>query len=186
MAKLISLSGIHNCGKTTTFNKLKEHYKDNNKILFISEVNTALNDLGLGINNDDSKLGLIPLRQTMAQTLQISMEDFLSSSIDYTHVVLDRCSLDTILYTVYFADRGDIIVEEKGLDSIKEFLYTHYKALDIKIFYFGIDKWIENKRKDSMDKESGTSLDNNYFGKLSGLFTYYSSINDVIEEIDNG
>lgn len=185
MAKIISLSGIHNCGKTTTFEKLKEKYKDNKKILFISEMNTALNKLGLGINNADDQLGLLPLRQGMSQFCLITIERFLKESIDYTHVVMDRCSLDTTLYTHYFADKGDMMNDGQLDHTSVGLINSFYQNYDFKIFYFGMNNWIENKRTDCMSKESGIELEENYFNKFNELFIDYENIYQIICEIES-
>lgn len=185
MTKIISLSGIHNCGKTTTFEKLKEKYKDNKKILFISEMNTALNKLGLGINNEGDQLSLLPLRQGMSQFCLINIEKFLKEAIDYTHIIMDRCSLDTTLYTHYFADKGDMI-NDGQLDNISiELINSYYQNYEFKIFYFGMDNWIENKRTDSMSKDSGVELEENYFNKFSELFIKYENIDHIVSEIES-
>jgi hypothetical protein len=185
MAKIISLSGIHNCGKTTTFDKLKELYKDNNKILFISEMNTALNKLGLGINNEDNQLSLLPLRQGLSQFNLISMERFFKESTDYTHIIMDRCSLDTTLYTHYFTDKGDMINDDDLSDININLITSFYQEYGFKIFYFGIDRWIDNKRIDSMSYESGIELENNYFSKFKTLFVNYENIDQIISEIES-
>jgi thymidylate kinase len=185
MAKIISLSGIHNCGKTTTFNKLKELYKDNKKILFISEMNTALNELGLGINNEDDQLELLPLRQGLSQFSLITMERFFKELTSYTHVITDRCSLDTTLYTHYFADKGDMSNNDQLTDININLIKSFYQGFEFKIFYFGIDKWIDNKRIDSMNYESGVELEHNYFDKFKTIFINYNNIDQIISEIES-
>ena len=183
VAKLISLSGIHNCQKTTTFSELKELYKNRNDILFISEIPTMFNNLGLGINNDDNQLNLLPLRQGLSQFCSINIEKFLRFS-DYKYIIMDRCSLDITLYTRYFSDIGDM-VDEGQLDDLNiDLIKSYYLDFDFKLFYFGMNNWIENKRADSMSKESGYDLEEKYFNKFQSILINFDNINQIIAEIN--
>ena len=185
MATIISLIGIHNCKKTTTFNKLKKHFKDRDDILFLSEIPTALNSIGLGINNSDNKLSLLALRQGLSHMLSLQIERHLSMSQDYKYIIMDRCSLDVLLYTRYFNDIGDMIddspFDEMNIDIIK----SYYKSNNFKIFYFGMDNWVDNQRIDSMSKESGIELENSYFNKFKDILIDYDNIDQIITEINN-
>ena len=153
MVKIIALSGIHNCKKTSVFEELKSYYSNRNDILFISEIPTTIKNIGLGINNDDNFIQLLPLRQGLSQITYINIENYARELKGYKYIILDRCSLDVTIYSRYFSDIGDMINNENdqfndtNIDIIKSF----YKNHEFKIFYFGINNWVENKRDDSMD-----------------------------------
>jgi hypothetical protein len=187
MVKIISLSGIHNCKKTTTFNELKSFYKNRNDILFISEIPTIIKNIGLGINNDDDFLELLPLRQGLSQMTYINIENYSKGLKGYNYIILDRCSLDVTIYSRYFSDIGDMTNndDDKFNDTNIDIIKSFYKNHDFKIFYFSIKDWVDNKRDDSMSKESGFELEHNYFNKFMDIMIPYENIDQIKLEVEN-
>jgi len=179
--QIISLSGIHNCKKTTIFGELKEFYKNRRDILFFSEFNTLLDNYGLGINDD--KKPLMRLRQNVSLKSLQEIENYLlkMKSDHYRYVIMDRCSLDVILYTNYFIDFGHL---SRQINDV-HFISAKNNYYQYKLIYFGMSHWVENKRPNSMDKESGQILEDKYFSKYKDIMIDFNSIEDIKNLICN-
>jgi len=90
----IALSGSQSCGKTTVLNMLKKEWPN---FVFKDEITREIAAMGFPINEGSTN---------MTQTLIIN--EHIRRSLIKEDVILDRCILDGMVYTKYFASK-DII-----------------------------------------------------------------------------
>lgn len=170
MTTIISLTGVHNCKKTTTFERLSKQLKHRKDILFLKEVPLMLYALGLGINNDNASL--LQTRQKLAYTITSFLETELLDSSTYNYVITDRCSLDILVYSQYLL---------KQIPGAKQ-LERYKNNPKFKIYYFGMKEWYKDVRTGAMDHLSGLEIEE-IFKQYNYLYNDIASTESFLAEI---
>jgi len=93
---LIAISGSHSTGKSTVIEKLKENKTIAERFQFKGEVLRDLKRMGIAIN----ELGT-------DETQRLVLSKFLEYSTSQ-NTILDRCSLDGLVYTAYLYEKGQV------------------------------------------------------------------------------
>lgn len=100
---LFSLSGTHCNGKTTIFNELQE-LPVMEGFTFIGGPTRHLKEKGFAINNDESS----NYDDTQLACLEYDLRNILQYKDSKTHVIFERCILDTFVYSKYLFQQGKL------------------------------------------------------------------------------
>jgi nicotinamide riboside kinase len=155
---LISFSGAQSTGKTTL---LKHLWMRNKHINFVPEVTRFVKrEYNLPINEAGNDL-----TQTMifAEHLRNALHCEVKNSVS----ILDRCSLDGIVYTHWLADRKQVTMSAY---SHGRFVFTQTKSLYDVIFY-------TSPEDVSIEDDGERSIDVTFRNEIINLFERYINAN---------
>lgn len=155
---LISFSGAQSTGKTTL---LKHLWLRNQNINFVPEVTRYVKrEYNLPINEAGNDL-----TQTMifAEHLRNALHCEVKSSVS----ILDRCSLDGVVYTHWLADRRQVSM---NIYSHGQFVFSQTKNLYDVIFYTSPDDVL-------IEDDGERSIDVDFRNEIIDLFERYINAN---------
>ena len=160
----IALTGLHGQGKTTLLNALKEHssFKD---FTFIQSPTRELSKT-------------LPINENGTQDTQIHIMMTHYNNINTTNnIILDRCSIDGLVYTKYFKNSNKIDNNiYKSIHYMHEYIMKHYSY----IFYIEpiLDICDDGVRSTN---EHFTSNIKNIFEETINQLIYFKNIKNIFK-----
>jgi predicted ATPase len=180
------LAGSHGVGKTTQLQKIKTHFEKSKKVIFIEEINTALANLGLAIDGKGKDFDFVMQTQLIALNLGIEVLSLLKERKE--NVYMDRCFLDTFVYTMYFFFKQKENSESSSLifniikNIIEEKVYLLKKGVNIYILEPSKD-FFDSKGR--MDRDSQLAIHGIYLETLKKMGIPHTIIKTNNENFNN-
>ena len=184
MGKLITIEGMSGMGKTYFFNKLKEEYKNNKKIVFNDEITDGNHNKYADKIFDilyDTKSSFFDLGNPKAETLLIAAkqafdeEDYILKELNNNKIVISDRGFDTIciLEGIMLSLKYNIDLIE-NVDKLYNILKVFNRKPDKTILLTG-NKNKSIKRAQERDKKLYTEKEKIILNKSYELYNYYSN-----------